>query len=33
MKQSAFEVIFIQLFKPTIECDKLQYQYRDTIVH
>ena len=24
---------FIQLLKPTIECDKLQYQYRDTIVH
>ena len=33
MKQIALEVSFFQLIKSTIECDKLHYKCRDTIVH
>ena len=33
MEWSEFEVSFSQLLKPIIECDKLQYKYRDAIVH
>ena len=32
MKRSAIEVSFFQLLKLRIECDKLQYKYRDAIV-
>ena len=33
MNQSAFELSFLQLLKPTVECDKLHYKHRDAFVH